>query len=184
MLLNTLLAALIVHFLFVVNIEMVHFPQYAMLAILLCPLVGNYTSTLIWATLAGMLDEAYQYFYLAPLDTAHYDFNDVLTNCVGAIFGLLFLKSFKILENTQFSSIRSTFWIGLLLIISTVVSCHLFGVLSIYPSDTHDFHIVREMPKRFWSKVHPNVIYHVVRPLEGILLTISFWITFHLTLKS
>ena len=183
MVLNTFFAAIIVQFLFVVNIEMVHFPQYALFAILLFPLVGNYTSTLIWATLAGMIDEAYQYFYLAPMDTAHYDFNDVLTNCIGAIFGLLFLRSFGTLEGTQFRLKRSTSWIGLALIIMSVLVFHLAGVLSIYPSEVHDYHIVREMPAGFWSKVHPNVTYHVVRPIEGILITISLWIIFHQSLK-
>ena len=179
MFLNTVFAFAIVQYLFVVNIEFVHFPQYALFAILLFPLIGNYTSTLIWTTLAGMIDEAYQYFYLAPLDTAHYDFNDVLTNLIGAVFGLLLLRSFQVAERTSFKTWKSSFWYGVLAIFILVLGAHFLDILSIYPSESHNYHIVREMPSSFWSKLHPNVTYHVVRPVEGIVLTISLWFAYH-----
>ena len=92
--LNTILAIMVINILFVINIEVIHFPQYAMCALIIFPLVGNYTGTLVWTTMAGMLDEAYQYFYLAPTDTSFYDLNDVVTNLIGAVFGLLLIRSF------------------------------------------------------------------------------------------
>ena len=49
--------------LFVVNIEAIHFIQYGIFAILCFPLVRHYTRTLIWATLAGAVDEGYQFFF-------------------------------------------------------------------------------------------------------------------------
>ena len=176
MVFNILLAAIIVRFLFVVNIEFIHFPQYAVFAILIFPIIGNYQSTLIWTTLFGMLDEAYQYFYLAPKDTSYYDFNDVLTNLVGAVFGLLLLRAYKIEEFAVFRLRTSSFRYGILLIVLLIAGLHFLDILSIYPSDEHVYHIVRELPGSFWSKAHPNVVYHVVRPLEGTLLTIILWI--------
>ncbi len=178
MILNVILAALIIECLFVVNIEFVHFPQYAVFAILLFPLIGNYRSTMVWTTLAGMIDEAYQYFYLAPMDTSHYDFNDVLTNLVGAVFGLLLLRSMSVAEHSKFKLWKSTFWYGIAGIALIVCSFHMADILSIYPSEDHQYHILREMPTEFWSKIPPSVTYHVVRPIEGIVLTCLLWIIF------
>ena len=175
---NILLAILVINILFVINIEVIHFPQYAMCALIIFPLVGNYTATLIWTTMAGMLDEAYQYFYLAPKDTSFYDLNDVITNLIGAVFGLLLIRSFRVVEWNKFSLFKSTIWIGLISIFLTIVVTHLTGILSIYPSDDRPFHLLRKWPPGFWSTVPPNVTYHVTRPVEGMLLTIGLWTIF------
>ena len=175
---NIIFAALIVEFLFVVNIEFVHFPQYAVFAGLIFPLIGNYKSTMVWTTLAGMVDEAYQYFYLAPKDTAHYDFNDVLTNLLGAVFGLLLLRSMNVAERSKFKLSKATFWYGIGVIVLVVCGLHMADILSIYPSEDHEYHIVRKMPQQFWSKVSPNVIYHIVKPIEGLILTCLLWVFF------
>ena len=176
MIVNILLAYIIVEYLFVVNIEFVHFPQYAVFAILIFPLIGNYRSTMIWATLAGMIDEAYQCFYLR--DTGHYDFNDVLTNLVGVVFGLLLLRSLNVGERSKFKLWKSTFWYGLAGIALVVIGLHAADILSIYPSDEHNYHIVKKLPEQFWSKIHPNVTYHIVSPIEGLTLTCLLWIFF------
>ena len=176
MIINIVLAFLIVEYLFVVNIEFVHFPQYAVFAILLFPLIGNYRSTMIWATLAGSIDEAYQYFYLR--DTGHYDFNDVLTNLVGVVFGLLLLRSMNVKEHSVFKLWKSTFWYGIVGIALVVFGLHASDILSIYPSEEHNYHIMKKMPDQFWSKIHPNVTYHIVRPMEGLALTCALWFFF------
>ncbi|MCB0476370.1 MAG: hypothetical protein KDC69_11885, partial [Flavobacteriaceae bacterium] len=106
LLFNTLFAIVVVKTLFVINIELIHFPQYALFAILVFPLARCYNSTLLWSFQAGALDEAYQYFYLAPNDTSYYDFNDLITNLVGASFGLIFLKSFGVKEKQNFPVIK------------------------------------------------------------------------------
>lgn len=169
---NTLLAVLVVNLLFVINIEVIHFPQYAMFAILIYPLIGNYTATLVWSILGGMLDEAYQYFYLAPKDTSYYDLNDVVTNLIGAVFGLLILAVFRVKEYSSFRLKSSSIWIGLGLLLAAVIIAHLTGMLSIYPSDERPYHILREWPPGFWSKVSPDVTFHVMRPIEGLVITI------------
>ena len=178
MILNTLLAAVVMKLLFVNNVEVVHYPQYALFSVLLFPLIGNYTATMVWATIGGMIDEAYQYFYLAPLDTSYYDMNDIITNIVGLSFGLLLLRAFGIEEYTEFRWKRSSIWIGLSLVVLAVIVTHASGILSIYPNDDRPFHILREWPGGFWSKVHPNITYHVIRPIEGLVLIGILWITF------
>ncbi|MEZ5312423.1 MAG: hypothetical protein R2862_01615 [Thermoanaerobaculia bacterium] len=52
------------HYLFTVVSEAVHFAQYALLTVLLYPLVRRIGASMLWATLVGLLDEANQYWVL------------------------------------------------------------------------------------------------------------------------
>jgi len=154
MLANTILATLIIKYLFVINIEVVHFPQYAAFAILVYPLLHNYRNALIWTTLAGVLDEAYQNFYLAPKDTGYFDWNDVLTNLVGAVFGLLLLRSLGIVNKPIEPWYRSSGVIATFAIIVMIGIMCLTGFLSIYPSETSTFQLVSKELSGFWQTVH------------------------------
>ncbi len=178
MLLNVFLAILIVNMLFVINIEVIHFPQYAGFALLIFPLIRSYTSTLIWTTIAGAIDEAYQNFYLAPQDTGYYDWNDVLTNLVGAVFGLLLIRSFKIEDRSHRPWYRSSGIIGLMAMFGIVGILWMMGILSIYPSETVPYQLVSKEISGFWSTVAPNVTYHIVRPVEGIVLMFLLFLVY------
>lgn len=76
------------HSLLCMNIEVVHFPQYAILAVLLFARTGSFCQTIVWAVLCGLIDEGYQYLYLYPDRRIYMDFNDVILNTVGAGMGL------------------------------------------------------------------------------------------------
>jgi len=121
--------------LFVINIESVHYVQYAIGAILIFSLVEHYFVALFLAFLVGVFDEAYQYFYLAPEGTAYYDFNDIITNLLGAAFGLLILRTLKINEKQYQKSIFKIGFlyplIGISLLLMTLLQTNL---LSVYPS--------------------------------------------------
>ncbi len=174
-----ILAVLCFKILFVVNIEFVHFVQYAIFAMLCFPLTLNYTHTLIWTTLAGALDEAYQYFYLAPQRTDYYDFNDVIINLIGAAFGLIIIKimnpvfrkfSWKVfLRSPLFYCLIN---LGLLIAIAFAVN-----LIGLYPNNTQaQYLLVKKLPIQFWSTVYPEIVYHIVLPLEGLLLTLVLFI--------
>lgn len=171
MLTNVALAIAALNFLFVINIEAIHFIQYALFAILAFPLFKNYHQLLIIGVIAGAIDEAYQYFYLAPRDTSYYDFNDVITNLIGLVFGSLLLRSTGIENTRNYPRWKSPAFIASILLLSVVLLAWLTNVLSIYPSTSSRFQLVRTFPTGFWSKVHPNVTYHVVLPLEGSIIT-------------
>lgn len=171
MALSVVLAAVVIKTLFVINIEMVHFPQYALFAVLCYPLLGSYQQALICTTLAGAMDEAYQYFYLAPKDTYYYDMNDVVTNLIGATLGLIFLRSFDVREWSFPRFFRSPAFIMLSAIAAVVALLCIAGVLSIYPSDDTPYQVIRKFPNAFWSHASFDVVYHVIRPLEGVLIT-------------
>ncbi len=175
---NTLFAGLIIKYLFVINIEVIHFPQYAILAFILFAMIKNYQQTLVVATMMGILDEGYQYFYLAPKDTSYYDLNDILTNITGVVFGLLLLKVVGISGEKEYNIKTSPATISMFLIIIAVIIAHVSGLLSIYPNADRPYHILRTWPPGFWSTVPPKVTYHVTRPLEGLVLCVllsCFW---------
>ena len=126
---------LVTKFLFVVNIESVHYFQYGIAAILVFMLIENYFVSLFIAFLMGVLDEAYQYFYLLPEGTAYYDFNDVITNLLGAAFGLLILRTFRLPEKQYQNSIYMRGFLYPLIGISLFMMALLqTNILSIYPS--------------------------------------------------
>ena len=167
-----LLIILSINTLMVVNVEIIHFVQYALMAILLFPLIGNYGETLFWTTFLGAIDEAYQYFYLSPERTDYYDFNDVIINLLGGALGLILLRCLDIGIHNPFRKIhigRPLMAIGALLVIISVLWAT--GILGFYPQDQHAplFLLVRVPATDFWSVVHPQVTYHVVRPLEGVI---------------
>lgn len=161
--------------LLVVNIEIIHFLQYGLMAILLFPLTQRYGETLFWVTLLGAIDEAYQYFYLAPHRTDYYDFNDVIINLLGGALGLILLRTMDLGE----VGINRKKWIKavpaiVVVVISIVIfTLYKIGILYVYPPEeelTGIILLVKKIPISFWSVIHPNVTYHVVQPLEGLIL--------------
>lgn len=168
-------AILCVQYLFVINIEMIHFPQYAMVTILLFPILNNYQSALILATLLSFIDEAYQYFYLAPNDTGYFDFNDIITNIIGCAFGLIALKVFDIRGLPKQPKFYFTvdIWATVFLIIG--ISClYWLDTWSIYPQDGIPYPLIKKKLNSFWTEIPPGIVYHVVRPFEALIITPLF----------
>lgn len=81
--------------------EYAHYPQYAALAWLLARALDPDRSrlrvgkVLFWATLLGMLDEAQQYVWIAPSYGEYLDFNDFVSNLLGAAAGVLIYYGFE-----------------------------------------------------------------------------------------
>ncbi len=163
-----LLMILVNSFLFVINIESIHYVQYAVFAILFFPLINNYIGTLYLSTLAGAIDEAYQYFYLAPERTDYYDFNDVITNLLGAAMGLLILKSLGIDGDNSKKAIRKKFVTPLLFSWALISAILITPLLSVYDK-ADPFQLVRKVPEGFWITLPPNETFHVVAPWEGMV---------------
>lgn len=172
----------------IVNIEIIHFIQYALLGILLFPLIKNYFATIAMITLLGAIDEAYQYYYLSPQRTNYYDFNDVILNLLGGAMGMIFLRSH--ISIRQFLSPRESAhrrtWIYYSMIIA-MMSLLIWqkniiqdGIDMIgLPLDWADFGavLIRKPTTSFWTEIPPKILYHVVQPFEGIcLVTILLFI--------
>lgn len=81
--------------------EYVHYPQYALLAVMLViwrdphrekwP-IGN---LIFWGTALGIADELMQYFFICPTYGDYLDFNDFLLNELGIVAGLLLVYGFR-----------------------------------------------------------------------------------------
>lgn len=74
------------------RIERIHYPQYAILALLLGPVIQDDWAVLIGCTLLGAVDELVQFAW-APHYTGYLDFNDMLLNLAGALCGLLIRRA-------------------------------------------------------------------------------------------
>lgn len=167
---------------FVLATELIHFPQYALMAILLFPLSWRYGDTLFWATLLGVLDEAYQYFYLAPQRTEYFDFNDVVINFLGAAFGLVFLRSFSAQFPTPAPKRWQSdpvLWACMVLSLAGVVAISA-GWLVVYPREglpESAILLVKKIPETFWSDFH-HIRFHIILPREGLLLLTLLFISY------
>jgi hypothetical protein len=82
------------HYLIVNNIERIHFPQYAMLALLLGLSLRNEMLIFFVTTFAGFVDEFLQ-FAMDPMKTNYLDFNDIVLNILGAAAGVVLLMGLR-----------------------------------------------------------------------------------------
>ncbi|HVN86695.1 MAG TPA: hypothetical protein VMW17_17820 [Candidatus Binatia bacterium] len=80
------------HWMLVANVELIHLPQYALIAAVL--LLGGNTPSVAWlgTTAAGVIDEIYQQvaIYAGTPDT-YLDFNDMVLNAIGASWAVVLL---------------------------------------------------------------------------------------------
>ena len=89
------------HYLLFKNIEYIHYPQYAFLALLLSKCLDPERKrfcvgkVLFWTTFLGVIDEMFQYFYLCSSYGDYLDFNDLFLNLQGAVVGTLLYYGFK-----------------------------------------------------------------------------------------
>ncbi len=167
-------------FLLVVNIEAIHFFQYALLAILIFPLIKSYGDTVIWATLLGIVDETYQYIILNPA-FQYFDFNDIILNLLGAGLGVSIMALFVLSDSSELLH-RKLFSPG---IITVVLITLLMGILvslnilKLYPdeSPTNNFFSIilnRAQPSgTFWTELYGDRVYHILSPREGIIIILA-----------
>ncbi len=155
--------------LLVVNIEIVHFIQYAVLALLLFKVLGSYAAVMCWGTLFGFVDEFYQYLILSPTSD-YFDFNDVFIDQIGLAIGLLVLYLYKREESQLTIFSKKPFLIGMILTLGVLIACFMaVGYLSFVPDDNAFLELIRKDKEGFWRTVPPQVTFHVMRPLEGFL---------------
>lgn len=76
--------------LFYTDVEVVHYPQYAILAMLIFPLARCHWRTVFYATFIGFVDEVVQFYVYNPWPV-HLDFNDMFYNQIGAGLGCVMI---------------------------------------------------------------------------------------------
>ncbi len=170
--------------------EFVHFLQYALLAVPLFALTRRYGDTVVWITLLGALDEAYQYAVLHQHRTIYYDFNDVLLNLLGGGMGviLIFAGTAGALSGWQagpsINRLHSPARLTLALILATGILLRLLGHLHGAPGEAGVPLLLLSRspsPPTFWTQVPWGKRFHILQPLPAVLLMLIL-IAFYATL--
>ena len=160
--------------LMVINVEMIHLLQYAIMAILLMPIFKNHFDVFCIATIMGALDEWYQYVILAPEKNDYFDFNDVILNMLGVMLGLIFLRvmDYKSSAASRFASKAG--FIGLIAVSAMTFLMYFNGIISFLPPEGDMPNLIFSFTKvhypDFWHKVPLAKPFHVVKPLEAFFL--------------
>ena len=183
------------------NVELIHFPQYALLVIPVFALTMRFGETVAFVTLLGAADEAYQYLVLHRSWVGIYDFNDVILNLIGAGAGIVLILVLADLEPS--SNPGSTYSlrdlvrsVGLMttgILILSGLLMYATGLLQLFPGDNapHALILLNRgvPPSGFWQQPLPSLKrFHILHPGEGILLvavltTVYVWLDFRIEFK-
>ena len=180
-------------FLMVYNIEAIHFVEYAIVAIILLPVLRSYGETVFWVTFLGVIDELFQYFFLVP-EFEYFDFNDNVLNLLGAGAGVILVHSLggNVVVLKKISWYKSPAVITGLTILVLFFVLLLTGKMTINPTGIEDggnwFSLNREtIPDSSWTEAYPGRRFHILRPFEGLaliyLLFLSFFILDYINSK-
>lgn len=163
--------------LLVVNVESIHFPQYALLSLPVFALTMNFGETILIVTLLGAIDEVNQFFVFH--NWKYMDFNDIILNLIGAAIGAMLIftlsdqKALNI-SGTHRRLVKSPFLIATLVFLVISVGFYFGGLLRIYPGPeaAHALLVLsKELPsKEFWMRYAWGKNCHVLSPVEGLSL--------------
>ena len=137
--------SVLVHSLFMVrSIETIHYVQYLLLALALSSLTCNTLLAVLIASVCGVLDEGWQYFYLHP-GQPYYDFNDVVMNTTGALQGAWFYSLFRPRQDSGGHQVRPMLWVwgATALLLLVLLSS---GVFTIYRQESGGIPLHRRLP--------------------------------------
>ncbi len=179
---TAILVVLCYRILIVVNVENIHFLQYALLTVPVFALVRRYGETVFWVTLLGALDEAYQYFVLYPhRQDFYFDFNDIVINLAGAGIGVAYIYTFLDVKAKPISFgsrprrewYRSPVFLATAIISFGILTLYMTGLLKFYPSpEAADVPLVlSRIPAAttFWTEPKFGKPFHILNPLEGVI---------------
>jgi hypothetical protein len=168
------------HTLLTINAEYIHFFQYAILAIPIFALTLKYGETVFWVTVLGVLDEAYQYFVLYP-DFRYFDFNDVILNLLGGGIGAILILT--TMKGVTFRGYRPRIWTGAVsrvmvasvVLLAGIYISYLAGLVQLFPDPESSGNSILlnrgPAPSAFWTTVKWGKTFHILSPVEGILIT-------------
>lgn len=172
-----LITGLTYNTLLVVNVESIHFPQYALLSLPVFALTMNFGETVLIVTLLGAVDEVNQFFVFH--NWKYMDFNDIILNLIGAAIGALIIFTLYDRKTLTISGkhrklIKSPFLIATLVFLVISVGFYFGGLISVYPGPESAKALVvlsKELPsKKFWIRYDWGKTCHVLSPVEGLSL--------------
>ena len=142
--------------LLVASIENIHYPQYALLTVLLGQSgLGPEVSWLV-ATALGFVDEGYQWKFMPRGTFKYFDWNDVFLNAVGAAFGVIVLRLLRTGEDAPVVPGR---------VVAGLLALGWVAALLVAPPRAP-----------FYSVTPTGIRYHVLSAFEGALLLGLVWL--------
>jgi hypothetical protein len=179
-------------FLLVVHLEKIHYPQYAILAVLLLLWIKNAYRVLKIATCLGIVDELYQWYFLSSNRRTNYiDFNDMILNLLGVLMGILIVFSLKYLREehkndyTKLGAVyqllmnklthRKIYEIVVLILLGLAIPGLVFSsiLVSVFQDVYQAFLFSYQVGKgNFLITPSNGLSYHVLTPIEGGCLLI------------
>ena len=144
-----LVAVVVCHRILVtIDIEVIHYPQYALVAVLLARALDVdrqrrwLLEVVLVSLLFSVLDEGFQYFHLMP-GPHYFDFNDLALNQIGTLAGLLWYYGFFRAERAKATGGRPVLAAMLAVAALCAAICGWFaatGILIVEPASaiTHD----------------------------------------------
>jgi hypothetical protein len=171
---TSLLIALHYKFLFEMNIEVVHVLEFTFLAVLLFPLTGSFGGAVVFTLPFIFVNEWYQYVVLYPTYIHYFEFNDIVVDLLGCGIAMIVLwiagakpggNPVPLLKQP---SVISLLIINLLFVV-LLATC----VFAFYPADkcSTTFLVLNQLPNPhlFWQTHVYGAIYHVMKPVEGMI---------------
>ena len=179
-------------FLLVVHLEKIHYPQYAILTVLLLLWIKNAYSVLKIATCLGIVDELYQWYFLSSnRRTTYIDFNDMILNLLGGLMGILIFFSLKYLRKEHKNGYpklrevyqplmnkltpRKIYKIVVLILLGLAIPSLIFPsiLVSVFQDVHQAFLISYQVGKGNFLITSPGGLsFHVLTPIEGGCLLI------------
>jgi len=166
------------------NIERIHFPQYAVLSLILGLSLRNEMLIFFTSSFAGFVDEFMQYI-MDPNRGNYLDFNDILFNMLGAALGVALLMSLRAPITGEIQKYEKRFQIVFETIVTTlailVIVTFLLGRFVLVAEQVKPRNILTmvngklsfimsfERHDQFWqrSPAHGKE-FHVLSPFEGL----------------
>ena len=140
------------------SVENVHFPQYAVIAMLLGRSGLATDTSWLAATLLGVADEEYQYLFLRAGRPNPLDWNDISLNAIGALLGVAMLLHFG------WARARASAW-SWRRIVAVVV-----------PLAAASWWLVPPVWTPFYKVVGSGFRSHVLTPGEGLIVVGAIWL--------
>lgn len=171
--LTSLLITLHYKFLFEMNIEVVHVVEFTVLSVLLFPLLGSFGAAVTFTLPFIVVNEWYQYTVLYLGYIQYFEFNDIVIDLLGCGMAMLFLW-------IAGAKPKLTFVFGImpelifliavnLLFLVLVATC----IFAFYPEGKcgTTFLVLNQLPNPhlFWQTHVYGAVYHVMKPLEGLV---------------
>lgn len=154
------------HWLLVTNVELIHLPQFGLLAVLL--LATGLPPPFAWlgAVIGGVIDETYQFMVIyAALPNPSLDWNDVVLNAIGAAGAVLLASAGRPRRSHPRRTVRA---VGAALLLAALLAV-LVAPPQLVPIESFPYY------RPALGRAATGRIYRVMVASEGLAALLALW---------